>query len=101
MPIVDYCRSEPITAGADESIQEAAKRMDASGVGCLVVVDGERRIRHAYKPRGRIIEEPLARFVKRSAGYRTWKVSGFNLLRVVAPPGGSARDPRGARDLLR
>lgn len=42
MPIGDYCRRDPVTAGAHESIQEAAKRMDATGVGCLVVVDDAR-----------------------------------------------------------
>lgn len=54
MPIVDYCRSEPVTAGADESIQEAAKRMDVSGVGCLVVVDG------AARPIGIVTDRDLA-----------------------------------------
>ena len=39
MPVGDFCRREPCTATADESIREAAKRMDARGVGCLVVVD--------------------------------------------------------------
>jgi CBS domain-containing protein len=41
MPVGDFCRREPCTATADESIREAAKRMDARGVGCLVVVDAE------------------------------------------------------------
>lgn len=43
MPIRDYCRREPSTARPDESIRDAAKRMDAVGVGCLVIVDGEGR----------------------------------------------------------
>lgn len=41
MPVGDFCRREPCTATAGESIREAAKRMDARGVGCLVVVDAE------------------------------------------------------------
>lgn len=43
MPVKDYCRSEPATARPDETIQEAAKRMEAAGAGCLVVVDAEQR----------------------------------------------------------
>ena len=41
MPVGDFCRREPCTATVDESIREAAKRMDTRGVGCLVVVDAE------------------------------------------------------------
>ena len=41
MPVGDFCRREPCTATPDESIREAAKRMDARGVGSLVVVDAE------------------------------------------------------------
>ena len=54
MPIGDYCRSEPVTAGADESIQEGAKRMDVSGVGCLVVVDD------AQRPLGIVTDRDIA-----------------------------------------
>jgi CBS domain-containing protein len=43
MPVSDYCRSDPATATPDESVQEAAKRMEAANAGCLVVVDAERR----------------------------------------------------------
>jgi CBS domain-containing protein len=43
MPIGDYCRREPVTATPDESIQDVAKRMDAEGVGCVIVVDDGRR----------------------------------------------------------
>ena len=41
MPVGDFCRRSPCSAAPEESIREAAKRMDARGVGCLVVVDGE------------------------------------------------------------
>jgi CBS domain-containing protein len=41
MAVGDFCRRKPCTASADESIREAAKRMDARGVGSLVVVDAE------------------------------------------------------------
>jgi CBS domain-containing protein len=43
MPVRDCCRQCPCTATPDESIREAAKRMDAAGVGSLVVVDAARR----------------------------------------------------------
>jgi CBS domain-containing protein len=43
MSVRDYCRRDPCTATPGESIREAAKRMDARGVGCLVVVDEQRR----------------------------------------------------------
>jgi CBS domain-containing protein len=43
MSVREYCRRDPCTATPEESIREAAKRMDARGVGCLVVVDPERR----------------------------------------------------------
>ncbi len=41
MAVRDFCRRSPCTATPDESIREAAKRMDARGVGSLVVVDAE------------------------------------------------------------
>jgi CBS domain-containing protein len=43
MPIGDYCRREPVTATPGESIQDVARRLDAEGVGCAIVVDAERR----------------------------------------------------------
>lgn len=43
MPIIDYCRRNPCTATAGESVREATRRMDARGVGCVVVVDAENR----------------------------------------------------------
>lgn len=43
MPIRDYCRENPSTATRDESVHEAARRMEAEGVGSLVVVDAEGR----------------------------------------------------------
>lgn len=43
MAVRDYCRRDACTATPDESIREAAKRMDARGVGCLVVVDAQQR----------------------------------------------------------
>lgn len=43
MPIVDYCRRNPCTATESESVREATRRMDARGVGCVVVVDSENR----------------------------------------------------------
>jgi CBS domain-containing protein len=43
MAILDYCRRDPCTGRADESVREAARRMEARGVGCLVIVDDARR----------------------------------------------------------
>jgi CBS domain-containing protein len=39
----DYCRRDPVTASPEEFVREAARRMDARGVGMLVVVDAEGR----------------------------------------------------------
>jgi CBS domain-containing protein len=45
MPVASYCRRDAKTASADESLRDAAKRMDAAGVGSLVVVgEGNRPI---------------------------------------------------------
>jgi CBS domain-containing protein len=41
MSVADFSRSNPCTATPDESVREAAQRMDARGVGSLVVVDAE------------------------------------------------------------
>lgn len=43
MAILEYCRRDPCTALADESVREAARRMEERGVGSLVVVDDARR----------------------------------------------------------
>ena len=43
MSVRDHCRRDACTATSDESIREAAKRMDARGVGSLVVVDAQQR----------------------------------------------------------
>jgi CBS domain-containing protein len=43
MPIGDYCRRDPETAGPDETLRGAAQRMDASSVGSLVVLGEGRR----------------------------------------------------------
>ena len=43
MPVATYCRRETCTATPYESLRDAAKRMDAVGVGCVVVVDADQR----------------------------------------------------------
>lgn len=43
MPVKNYCRLAPCTALPEESIEDAAVRMDALGVGSLVVVDASER----------------------------------------------------------
>ena len=43
MSVQDFCRRNPTTATAAESVREAALRMDAAGVGSLVVVDDRGR----------------------------------------------------------
>lgn len=43
MSLREYCRENPKTATPDESIREAARRMDTEGVGSLVVVDAQGR----------------------------------------------------------
>jgi len=41
--INDFARRNPSTATAEETVREAARRMEARGVGCLVVVDADQR----------------------------------------------------------
>jgi len=53
MTILDYCRRNPCTATTDESVREAAKRMDARGVGCVVVIDA------AGKPVGMLTDRDI------------------------------------------
>lgn len=43
MSVANHCRRNPETARPDESIRDAAKRMDLKDVGCLVIVDGHNR----------------------------------------------------------
>jgi CBS domain-containing protein len=59
MSILDYCRRNPCTATTEESIREAAKRMDTRGVGCLVVIDP------AGKPIGMLTDRDIAMRVLR------------------------------------
>ena len=41
MPVRDYCCRVMVSASPEDSVREAAKRMETEGVGCLVVVDAE------------------------------------------------------------
>ena len=43
MSVGNHCRSNPESTSKDASIREAAKQMEATGVGCLVVVDDHGR----------------------------------------------------------
>lgn len=43
MPVQDYCRTDAKTASPGETILAAAERMQATGVGSLVVVDEAER----------------------------------------------------------
>jgi CBS domain-containing protein len=52
--VAEYCRRDPQCASASESVRAAARRMDAAGVGCLVVVDERRR------PRGVLTDRDVA-----------------------------------------
>jgi hypothetical protein len=55
-------------------------------VGLIVVVGGERRIRHAAQAAGRVVEGPLRAYVGRAAAERDWPVSGFHLLGIAKQP---------------
>jgi CBS domain-containing protein len=60
MPVGDYCTEDCCTARPDESVLEAAKRMDSLDVGSLVVIDGDGR------PRGIVTDRDIAlRVVRR------------------------------------
>ena len=43
MGVRDLMQTPPVTARPDESVREAARRLAASGIGCLIVVDDQRR----------------------------------------------------------
>lgn len=43
MTFRSYCQGDVVTAKADESVRDAAKRMDSAGVGALAVVDDRNR----------------------------------------------------------
>ena len=58
----------------------------ASHVGLVVVRDGKLLLRHAHQKHGRVVEQPLAQFVERSRRFRSWPVSGFNLLAIADKP---------------
>jgi hypothetical protein len=61
----------------------------ASHVGLVIVRDGKRMIRHAHKPSGRVVEQPLTKFVAAARRFRSWPVVGFNLLAIAPRPPGS------------
>jgi CBS domain-containing protein len=54
MSILDYCRRNPCTGRADESIREATRRMQERGVGSLIVVDD------AQRPIGMVTDRDVA-----------------------------------------
>jgi CBS domain-containing protein len=43
MAVQDCCRRQPCTATPEETIRDAARRMEETGVGCVVVVDAKQR----------------------------------------------------------
>lgn len=52
--------------------------------GILVDCGSARCLRHAGRAGwGRVVDEPLARFVARNQAYRKWVVIGFNLQRLI------------------
>jgi CBS domain-containing protein len=54
MPILEYCRRNPCTGHAGESVRDAARRMEERGVGSLVVVDD------AQRPIGMVTDRDIA-----------------------------------------
>lgn len=57
-----------------------------SHVGLVVVVGGERRLRHASQLARKVIDEPLAAYVEHCRQQRSWPVTGFNLLAIAKEP---------------
>lgn len=56
-------------------------------MGFVVHRDGKSFVRHAGRSRyQKVVDEPLADFVRRHAAYRKWKVLGVMLLEVLPPP---------------
>lgn len=56
-------------------------------MGFVVHRDGKSFVRHAGRSRHqRVVDEPVAEFVRRHAAYRKWKVLGVMLLEVLPAP---------------
>ncbi len=56
-------------------------------MGFVVQRDGKSLVRHAGRSiHQKVVDEPLADFVRRHAAYRKWKVLGVMLLEVLPPP---------------
>jgi len=52
-----------------------------------VIVQGSKRmIRHAHKPSGRVVQQPLAEFVAAARRFLGWPVAGFSLLALASGP---------------
>lgn len=54
MSVGAYCQRNPEAISSDASIRDAAKQMETTGVGCLVIVDGRQR------PTGLVTDRDLA-----------------------------------------
>ena len=79
MAIHEFARRNPATATADETVREAARRMDARGVGCLVVVDADNR------PIGMLTDRDLVlRVLRRRRDPELTKVSEVMHVEVTA-----------------
>ena len=64
--------------------------------GLVIVRDGEHFLRHASDaPYDRVVDEPLASYLKRIRGYREWYVVGIHLARITQPP---SLESRGVRE---
>ncbi|MBI4700027.1 MAG: DUF1460 domain-containing protein [Deltaproteobacteria bacterium] len=71
------------------SIRRADPRLPyrAGHVGLVLVLGGERRVRHATAARGRVVEQSFASFVAWQRRKRQRPVEGLNLLAIAkAPP---------------
>ena len=65
---------------------EFTAEVEPHGRSAVVVVHGERRVRHAAAPAGAVIDESFPRFLRRTRRLRKWPVAGLNLLGIAGRP---------------
>jgi hypothetical protein len=55
-----------------------------SHVGLVVVRHGKLVVRHAHKPRGKVVEDSVPAFIAAARRTKKWPLTGFNLLEIAS-----------------
>jgi hypothetical protein len=62
-------------------------------VGIVLLVEGRPVVRHAHQGRGRVVEDPLPRYLAAARRPQRWPIVGFNLLAIAAAPPATPSPP--------